>query len=66
MQVKLPDFSVIVGYVKELAMLVVSLALALLLLGATMRATGHPIPYIPVMEPTPLAYLMGCYWLYRH
>ena len=55
----------LLNQLRDLVLLVVSFVLALLLLSTSLKAAGHAIPYIPTMDPTPLAYLMGAYWLYR-
>lgn len=59
------DINQIIGAIKDIAILIVSLVLAVVLCGTSLKAAGHSVPYLPVMDPTPLAYLCGAFWLYR-
>ena len=65
MNVKLPDLGTVIVQIKALAMLIAGFVLALLMLAVTTRMAGHPIPYIPAVSETALAYAAGAYWLMR-
>ncbi len=59
------DITALLNQIRDLAILIVSFVLALLLFATSLKAMGHAIPYVPSMDPTPLCYLMGAYYLYR-
>jgi len=56
----------LVSQIVAIILLVVSVGLALLLLGTTAKAFGHAIPFIPAMNETALAYLCGAFALYGY
>ena len=45
--------------------LIASLAIAIIVMASAAKATGYPIKWLPSLDPTPLAYLCGAYWLAR-
>lgn len=55
----------IIGQIQSLAIMIVGFIIALLLFSTSLKAIGHAIPYVPAMDPTPLAYLCGAFYLYR-
>lgn len=59
------DLSGLLAQIVAIVILITHFVLAFIVLGTTMRLTGHPIPYLPVADPTPLAYLCGAFWLFR-
>lgn len=54
-----------VNTVIQVAYLVAGLAIALLILGTSLRLAGKPLPYLPIADATALAYLCGAWWLAR-
>lgn len=41
------------------------LAIAVVVFATLAKLTGYPIRMLPTLDPTPLAYLCGAYWLAR-
>lgn len=65
MQVKLPDIGTLISQVRELALMIAGLVIAVMILGTTMRVAGHPVPYIPAPSEQVLAWLAGAWCLFR-
>ena len=45
--------------------MIAALAIAAIFFASVTKAAGYPIRFVPSLDPTPLAYLCGAYWLAR-
>lgn len=59
------DLNQIIGQIQSLAMMIVGLVVTILLLGTSLRASGHPVQYLPALDHTAMAYLAGAWYLAR-
>ena len=55
------DLNRIKGVIEAISAFVV----AVLLIGSLFKATGHPLPYVPALDPLQLCYLCGASYLAR-
>ncbi len=55
----------IIGEVASWLWMIASLAIAALFFASATKAAGYPIRFVPTLDPIPLAYLCGAYWLAR-
>lgn len=45
--------------------MITTLAIAVIFFASVAKLAGYPIRMMPAIDPTPLAYLCGAYWLAR-
>lgn len=59
------DVMAVIGMAMEYAGLVVKIGLLLIFLGIVLQKLNLSFVRLPTMDPTPLAYLCGAWWLYK-
>lgn len=59
------DATQILNQVTHFFKLAIGLVVLVLLAGTAARAARLGIPWLPAMDPVPMAYLAGAWWLVR-
>lgn len=59
------DFHSILNQILSVIKLIVGVVILLLLAGTAARAARLGIPWLPALDPMPMAYLAGAWWLVR-
>ncbi len=65
MDLKNINIEQIIHMVMRYVAMITSWVILLMVAATVARTQGWTVPYIRTMDPTPLAYLCGAWWLYK-
>ena len=65
MDLKNLNINAVIQQVASIITTIVSLVLLCMIAATVARTQGWNFPYIRPLDPTPLAYLCGAWWLYK-